>query len=190
MPLDLLVRQAEVDHFLECLLADDYLLRFVAHVVLGVALSFVELAGLDSYCRPPGAARPGAGRRLRVASVADDDAAALLAALGCVGAAVLASACSVIGDLRDIVDDVDVVVYCVTVCARILSGSPTGIVGGAAVPCGGSRSLAGARLLTTRVWAEEGFRRCLVWLAWCCRSWIAWARSRLLQVVATASIRV
>jgi hypothetical protein len=62
-----------------------------------------------------------------VATLADDDAAAVLSALASVhtgavaSTVVLATSSCVIGDLRDVVDDVDVVVDRVAVCAWVLA---------------------------------------------------------------------
>ena len=124
-----------------------------------------------------------------MAALTDDDATALLLAGFTSARRVPAS--SVIGDLGNVVDDVDVVVDCVTVRGRVLPSSAARVVRGPTarrtnVPM---RSLA-CRWLAARIWAEERFRGGLVWLTGAGRSWIPWARRRLLQVITAAAIRV
>lgn len=183
--LNLFMRQAEVHQVVQGLLPDDHV---IIHHVLGQCRGLGELATLRRRPLSTGAATTS---RLGVTALADDDAAALL--LAGVASAGRVTAGSVISDLRNVVDDVDVVVDCVAVGAGVLARRAARVVGGPAVPTRRTnvplRSVA-CRWLAARIWAEEGFRRVLVWLSGSSCSWIPRARCRLLEVIAATAIRV
>jgi hypothetical protein len=111
MPVDLFVSQPEVYQVLQSLLSDNDL---VVCDVVRPARSFVQLTTTLAGWWPC-----ASSTGFRVAAFTDDNATTLLLALsslaGCISGSTMLATSRMVGNLRDIVDNVNVVIDCVAV---------------------------------------------------------------------------